>query len=203
MAIASVDFPSEESEFDKAGLTKIESELVAPYRVAESPAHLECKVQEIIPLGDKGGAGHLIICKVVMMHVAEFVLDENGKIDPHKIDLMGRMGRAFYVRASGDAVMPIFQAVPEIVIGYDALPEKVRNSNILSGNNLGQLAGLKTWPTMKQADAFFQQKEVLKKQLENCENQDQLFELAKNLLDEGDQREAAANLLVVGMEEKH
>ncbi len=199
MAIASVDFPSEESEFNKSGLTKIKSELVAPYRIAESPAHLECKVQEIIPLGDKGGAGHLIICKVVMMHVAESVLDEDGKINPHKIDLMGRMGRAFYVRASGQAVMPIFQSVTEIVIGYDALPEAIRNSKILTGNNLGQLAGLKTWPTMKQADAFLQQKETIKEKLAKCENQNQVFDLAKSLLDEDDQREAAANVLVSGL----
>jgi len=199
MAIASVDFPTEQSEFDKSGLTKLASEKVAPFRIAESPAHLECKVQEIIPLGDQGGAGHLIICKVVMMHVAENVLDEDGKINPHKIDLMGRMGRAFYVRASGDAVMPIFQSVPEIVIGFDQLPEKVRNSNVLTGNNLGQLAGLKVWPTRKEAENFLESNKSIQSQFENCENDDQLFKLAKKLLDDGDQREASANVLVMMM----
>ncbi len=93
MAVASVDFPTGVSEFEKTGLTPIPSDLVKAYRVAESPAHMECKVKEIIPLGENGGAGHLIICEVVRMHVAKDVLSERNRIDPHKMDLMGRMGQ--------------------------------------------------------------------------------------------------------------
>ena len=106
----------------------------------------ECKVKEIITLGDHGGAGHLILCEVVMMHIAEHVVDDNNRINPHKLDLMGRLGRAYYVRASGDAIQTIVQSVTEITIGYDKLPQKVQNSSVLRGNELGMLAGIKQIP---------------------------------------------------------
>lgn len=154
MTVTSIEYPPEVSEFEKAGLTPIPADIVRPFRVKESPAHLECKVQDIITLGEDGGAGHLVICKVVKLHVAERVLDEKGKIDPHKMDLMGRMGRAFYVRASGDAVMSIFQPVQELGIGYDQLPERFRQSSVLSANNLGQLATLTALPTAAEVAAF-------------------------------------------------
>lgn len=153
MALTSIDYPSEVSEFKKAGLTPVPADLVKPMRVEESPAQLECKVREIIPLGESGGAGHLIICEVVRMHIHEQVLDEDGKINPHKIDLMGRMGRAFYVRASGEAIHKIFQPFNVPGIGFDALPEGIRNSTVLTGNNLGMLASLPAPPTPEAIEA--------------------------------------------------
>ncbi len=147
MALTSIDYPTHISEFKKAGLTPVPSDLVKPMRVAESPAQMECKVQEIIPLGESGGAGHLIICEVVRMHLQEEVLDEDGKINPHKMDLMGRMGRAFYVRASGESIHKIFQPFNIPGIGFDNLPAGIRNSDILTGNNLGMLASLPAPPT--------------------------------------------------------
>jgi len=146
MALASVDFPAEVSEFDKTGLTPLKSEKVKPWRVAESPAQMECVVKDIIPLGQGGGAGHLVICEIVVMHVREDVLDGEGKIDPHKIDLMGRMGRAFYVRASGAAIHKIYQPFHIIGIGVDRLPQVVRRSHILTGNDLAHLGALPHWP---------------------------------------------------------
>lgn len=146
MAVTSVEFPSNINEFEKAGLTTIASEKVKPFRVKESPVQMECKVKEIITLGDHGGAGHLILCEVVMMHIAEHVVDDNNRINPHKLDLMGRLGRAYYVRASGDAIQTIVQSVTEITIGYDKLPQKVQNSSVLRGNELGMLAGIKQIP---------------------------------------------------------
>lgn len=148
MAVSSVEFPAGVDEFEKSGLTAIPSDLVKPPRVAESPAHLECKVQEIVPLGEHGGAGHLIICRVVRMHVKRSVIDENNRIDPHKIDLMGRMGRAYYVRASGDAIHTIVQSVTDIPIGYDGLPGDIRRSTVLNGNQIGLLAGLVELPSV-------------------------------------------------------
>ncbi|MCR9100025.1 MAG: flavin reductase family protein [bacterium] len=153
MALTSIDYPSEVSEFKKAGLTPVPADLVKPMRVEESPAQLECKVREIIPLGESGGAGHLIICEVVRMHIHEQVLDEDGKINPHKIDLMGRMGRAFYVRASGEAIHKIFQPFNVPGIGFDALPEGIRSSTVLTGNNLGMLASLPAPPTPEAIEA--------------------------------------------------
>ncbi|MCB0557847.1 MAG: flavin reductase family protein [Lewinellaceae bacterium] len=147
MAVASINYPKGVSEFEKAGLTPIPSDLVRPFRIKESPAHLECKVKEVIPLGEGGGAGHLIICEVLRMHIREEVLDENGKINPHKMDLVGRMGRAFYVRASGEAIHKIYQPYMPLGIGFDQLPESIRKSTVLTGNNLGMLAGLPAAPT--------------------------------------------------------
>ena len=111
MTVASISYPSDVNEFDKAGLTPIASDLVKPFRIKEAPVQMECKVNDIISLGNTGGAGNLIICEVLRMHINEEILDENQQIDPHKIDLMGRMGRAFYCRASGDAVHKIYQNV--------------------------------------------------------------------------------------------
>ncbi len=146
MAVASTDYPKGVSEFVKAGLTPLPSTLVRPFRVGESPAHLECRLKEIITLGDRGGAGHLIICEVLRIHIDEAVLDENGRINPHKMDLMGRMGRAYYVRASGEAVHTIYQDMSRPGIGFDQLPGSILHSSILTGNNLGMLAGLAEIP---------------------------------------------------------
>lgn len=147
MAIASVEFPSDVSEFDKSGLTPVSGEVVKVPMVLESPASMECTVDEIISLGEHGGAGHLIICKIHRLHVREEAIDERGRLDPHKMDLMGRMGRAFYVRASGSNVFPIVQAVTQLCIGFDQLPVDVRQSDQLTGNDLAFLAGQKEKPT--------------------------------------------------------
>ena len=141
MAIASVEFPSTISEFEKSGLTTEKAEIVSPPMVLESPASMECTVEDIITLGEHGGAGHLIICKIHRLHVREEVIDENDRIDPHKMDLMGRMGRAFYCRASGENVFPIIQPVTKICIGFDSLPKEIRTSEILTGNEIAMLAG--------------------------------------------------------------
>ncbi len=140
MAISSVEYPSEVSEFEKAGLTPVKSNCIDVNRVEEAPVNMECKVKEIITLGDHGGAGHLIICEVVLMHINEDVLDGN-RIDPHKIDLMGRMGRSFYVRASGDAVETLYQSVVDIPVGYDGLPKHILTSEVLTAMEVAKLAG--------------------------------------------------------------
>ncbi|MCC6816788.1 MAG: flavin reductase family protein [Saprospiraceae bacterium] len=154
MMVCSVDFPEGVNEFEQSGLHEDIADMVKPPLLRESPVNMECKLREIITLGDKGGAGHLIVCDVVCMHIDEKVLDEEGKIDPHKIDLMGRMGRAYYVRASGAAVsaMPQSQALP--VIGYPQLPVHIRNSKILSANDIGILSGLKHLPSQLEIDKF-------------------------------------------------
>lgn len=153
-AVASVEYPSLVNEFEKSGLTPIASELVRPFRVKESPVQMECLVRQIIPLGEEGGSGHLIICEIQRMHIDEKVLDDQGRIDPQRIDLMGRMGRAFYVRASGESVYTIFQDMAKIAIGFDQLPASARHSDVLTGNNLGYLAGLTAAPSKDTIDAL-------------------------------------------------
>lgn len=154
MAVASIQYPPSVSEFVKSGLTPIESELVRPFRVKESPVQMECKLKEVMALGDQGGAGHLIICEILRIHLQEEILDDNGQINPHKIDLVGRMGRAYYVRASGEAIHTIYQPVDTLGIGFDQLPPSARNSSILSANNLGQMAGLPAAPTVEEIEAL-------------------------------------------------
>jgi len=146
MALCSIEYDADVNEFEKAGFTPLPSERVRPFRVAESPVQMECVVEKILPLGEGGGAGNLIICRIVLMHIAEHILTDSGRIDPHKIDLMGRMGRFYYARASGDAVVEIIQKVTDLGVGFDALPEHVRHSTVLTGNELAQIAALMVLP---------------------------------------------------------
>lgn len=154
MAVASAQFPKGVDEFKKSGLTPVPSDLVRPFRVGESPVNMECKVTDIITLGDQGGAGHLIICEMLRMHILEDVLDERGRIVPDKLDLMGRIGRSYYVRASGSAIHTIVQAIEAPCIGFDSLPDSIRLSHVFSGNNLGQLAGLSEVPKQEEVLAL-------------------------------------------------
>lgn len=146
MALTSVEFSSEDSEFEKTGLTPVDSETISVPGVAESPVNMECKVKDIITLGEHGGAGHLIICEVQLMHIDEHVIEDN-RINPHKMDLVGRMGRSYYVRASGDAILSLYQSVKSKPIGYEALPQVAKKSRVLSGNDIGALASLEEMPT--------------------------------------------------------
>lgn len=195
MAVASVEFDSSVSEFEKSGLTPIPSDIVKPARVKESPVQFECKVKEILPLGENGGAGHLIICEIVKLHISEAILDENAQIDPQKIDLVGRMGRAFYARANGDAVLKIFQPVDKLVVGYDNLPDYIKSSTVLTGNNLGQLAGMFEMPKMEDAKPLLELREIQK--LRFAEDKfHALHQLAKKELDK-ENVEYAAKLLLL------
>ncbi len=185
MAVASVEFPTGVSEFHKTGLTPVASDKVAPPRVGESPAAMECIVQDIITLGDGGGAGHLIICKVVRMHVAKEVLGQNNRIDPHKMDLMGRMGRAYYVRCSGQAIHTIVQDFLPVTIGYDHLPLNIRQSTVLTGNDIGKLAGLISIPSEDEISAVRNLSEV-KIALTQQHSNTSLHYVAKLFLDKGE-----------------
>jgi len=194
MTVASVGYSSEVNEFKKAGLTPISSDVVKPFRVKESPAHMECKVREIIPLGEHGGAGHLIVCDVLRMHISESVIDDD-RIDPHKIDLMGRMGRAYYVRASGDAIHTIVQSVVKIAIGFDSLPKSVRQSTILTGNQLGIIAGLLKLPSQVDIDNIATSQEVFHITSEKGNSIDRLHRLGAKYIEEGRAEEALTVLL--------
>jgi flavin reductase (DIM6/NTAB) family NADH-FMN oxidoreductase RutF len=186
MALCSVEFPSGVNEFEKAGFTPLASEKVRPFRVAESPVHMECKVEEILPLGDKGGAGNLIICNIVLMHIAEEVLNDKGRIDPHKIDLVARMGRFYYARASGEAIFEVAQEVTAFGIGFDGLPAGIRHSNILTGNNLGQLAALLALPSEAEAMALAASDERVQAALRLSAARQELFIYAKEKLDKNE-----------------
>ncbi|HEY0029608.1 MAG TPA: flavin reductase family protein [Bacteroidia bacterium] len=153
-SLASTEYPKGTNEFIKAGFTPVASEKVKPFRVKESPAQLECIVKQVIELGDHGGAGNLIICEVVLMHVSENVLDENKQIDPNKIDLVSRMGANWYSRASGDSLFEVAKPLQNLGIGIDLIPEYIRKSNVLTGNNLGQLGNIEKLPSADEVAAY-------------------------------------------------
>lgn len=147
VTLSSVEFPKGINEFTKSGLTPIASEKIKPFRVKESPVQFECIVKDIYETGKEGGAGNLVICEIVMLHVNENVLDENGRIDPHKIDLVARMGNDYYCRASGTSVFEVTKPTTKPAIGYDNIPSHIRESEILSANNLGQLGNIEMLPS--------------------------------------------------------
>ena len=153
MSLSSTEYGEGVNEFDKAGLTMLKSDLVKPFRVAESPVQMECKVNEIVKLGTEGGAGNLIICEVVKMHVSEAVLDKNGAIDQNKLDLVSRAGGSYYSRAkSGFFEIP--KPLSTLGIGVDALPKAIRESTVLTGNDLGLLGNVENFPEEKSVLAF-------------------------------------------------
>jgi flavin reductase (DIM6/NTAB) family NADH-FMN oxidoreductase RutF len=148
MSLASCEYPKGISEFEKAGFTPIKADHVKPFLVKESPVNMECMVKQVIETGQEGGAGNLIICEMLAMHINDEVLNDAQQIDPHKIDLVARMGGDYYCRASGNAVFEVAKPNLNLGMGIDALPLSIRQSKILSGNDLGQLANVTTMPIM-------------------------------------------------------
>lgn len=153
MSLSSSEYPQGVNEFEKAGFTMLKSDVVAPFRVAESPVQFECKVTEVIHLGNEGGAGNLIVCEVVRLHIDEVVLDENGAIDQHKIDLVARAGGSFYSRAK-EGFFEIPKPISTLGIGVSAISEDIRNSKILTGNDLGMLGNVEGLPSQDNVDNF-------------------------------------------------
>jgi flavin reductase (DIM6/NTAB) family NADH-FMN oxidoreductase RutF len=198
-SLASTEYPKGVNEFIKAGLTPIASERIKPFRVKESPVQMECKVREVIELGNEGGAGNLIICEILLIHVSESVLDEQGSIDPDKIDLVGRMAGDWYCRASGKALFKVAKPLLTRGIGVDGIPAHIRESHILTGNNLGQLGNVEHMPALeavaqyKQSGAISEAYELYGKNLNRLE--DHLHHIAKCLLDDGKIEEAWKVLL--------
>jgi flavin reductase (DIM6/NTAB) family NADH-FMN oxidoreductase RutF len=149
MNIAAAPWEHGVSEFEKAGFTPVASDLVKPFRVAESPVQIECKVIDIKEFGDGGGSGKLIMAQVVKMHVKEEVLGEDGKIDPFKMNLVGRMGGSWYCLPERDSMFELSQPM-KVTLGYDRYPNEVRLSKVLTGNDLGRLAGIQGEPTQEE-----------------------------------------------------
>lgn len=153
-SLASVEYPKGTNEFIKAGFTPIASELVKPPRVAEAPVQFECIVKQVIPLGDQHGAGNLILAEIKIMHIQEDILDAEGKIDQEKIDLVARLGGDWYCRVTKANLFKVAKPVRTMGIGVDSIPDSIRNSAILTGNNLGQLGNVETLPTPEELELF-------------------------------------------------
>lgn len=191
MSLSSTEYPDGVNEFTKSGLTELQSEVVKPPRVLESPASFECKVNEVIALGNEGGAGNLIICEVVLAHFSEHILNDKNKIDPFKLDAVARMGGNWYTRAHGNSIFEIPKPIRNLGIGYDQIPEHIKNSTILTANNLGRLGNIEAVPSKEDSDKYKTNDEV-----SQCNNDVVLLhKLAQNLLNEGMVEEAWKVLL--------
>jgi flavin reductase (DIM6/NTAB) family NADH-FMN oxidoreductase RutF len=159
-SLASTEYPKGVNEFIKAGFTQVPSSKIKPPRVGESPISMECKVLQIIQTGDQGGAGNLVICEVLLMHIDEKVLNAEGKIDPWKLDAVARLGGDWYCRVNGDSIFKVPKPLEKLGIGFDQIPERIRYSKTLTGNDLGMLANIERLPDQNSIQEFGKREDV-------------------------------------------
>lgn len=154
MSLASTEFDEGINEFEKAGFTPVPSQFVKPFRVAESPASFECRVEQIIRTGDKGGAGNLVICRILALHINEKFIDFSGKVKQSEMDLVGRLGYEFYSRTNADAIFEVPKPRKSDAIGFDGLPPAIRESEFFSGNELARFASCSRLFTAKEISDY-------------------------------------------------
>lgn len=159
-SLASTEYPKGVNEFVKAGFTEVPSTIVKPPRVGESPISMECKVLQIIQTGDGGAAGNLVICEILLMHIKEEILDADGRIDPWKLDAVARLGGDYYCRVQGDSIFKVPKPLEKTGIGIDQMPENIRRSKILTGNDLGLLGNVEKLPDQDSIAEFKNRNEV-------------------------------------------
>ena len=181
MSLSSTEYPEGVNEFKKAGFTMLPSDIVAPYRVAESPVQFECIVNDIIALGTEGGAGNLVICEVVKIHIHKSVLDENQMIDQHKIDVVSRLGGNWYSRAN-EGLFEVEKPLNTLGIGVDMIPNFIKESGYFDGNDLGKLGNIETIPNEEEITIFVKENFEVKAVL-SSDDFDTKFKKAKEYLD--------------------
>jgi flavin reductase (DIM6/NTAB) family NADH-FMN oxidoreductase RutF len=205
-SLASTEYPTGVNEFVKAGFTEIASSHVAPPRVAEAPVALECRVNDVVALGDGPGAGNLVICEVLAIHIDSRVLDEDGRLDQDRLDLVGRLGGDWYVRAQGDALFEVEKPIATRGIGVDALPRSVRLSTILTGNDLGKLGNIEMLPLQSEVEEFMLHhriQSIFRQYADPIERREALHQYAKEQLEKGKIRKAWKTLLVDRLNTHH
>jgi flavin reductase (DIM6/NTAB) family NADH-FMN oxidoreductase RutF len=198
-SLSSTEYARGINEFTKAGFTQVASTHVAPPRVAEAPVALECRVNEVVALGDGPGAGNLVICEVISIHINDQVLDDEGRLDQDRLDLVGRLGGDWYVRAHGDALFEVEKPLATKGIGVDALPRSVRLSTVLTGNDLGKLGNVELLPLQSDVEEFMQHhriQTIFRQYADPIERREALHQYAKEQLDKGKVHKAWKALLV-------
>lgn len=181
-SLSSTEYKDGVNEFEKAGLTMVPSEKVRPFRVGESPVQFECEVVEVIGLGDQGGAGNLVVCEVVKMHVSEDVLDAEGGIDQYKIDLVSRMGGNWYSRAN-QGLFEVEKPLSTLGLGVDHIPDEAKRSGVFTGNDLGILGNVEVLPTAEEVEGFVEGNPELKQIIESGDAKKK-YQVAKKYLEE-------------------
>ena len=205
-SLSSTEYPTGTNEFTKAGFTQVASKHVAPPRVAVAPVALECRVNDVVALGDGPGAGNLVICEVVAIHIDSRVLDEDGRLDQDRLDLVGRLGGDWYVRAQGDALFEVEKPIATRGIGVDALPRSVRLSTILTGNDLGKLGNIEMLPLQSEVEEFMQHhriQSIFRQYADPIERREALHQYAQEQLEKGKIRKAWKALLVDRLNTHH
>ncbi len=199
MSLASTEYGQGVNEFTKSGFTEAKSEKIKPPRVAESPVAFECIVKQIIETGTEGGAGNLVICEVVFIHINDEILDENGKIDPIKLDPIGRMGGNWYSRAK-EGIFEVEKPLSKLGVGVDAIPEGIRLSKVLTGNDLGKLGNVEELPSQEEISEMAKHEVVQKIITENAGQPEKLEKAlhlhAHELLTKGEVAKAWKVLMV-------
>lgn len=200
-SLSSTEYDKGVDEFVKSGLTPLPSDLVKPFRVKESPVQLECKVNQVIELAQTPGAGNLIICELLRIHVNPSIMDDRGRINQQKIDLVARLGGDWYCRASGPALFEVEKPVRTKGLGVDRIPERIRYSRYLTGNNLGQLGNTEQLPDTDDIEIYkkinLELAALMMEHLPHEELEQRTHILAKKYLDEGKVTEAWKILLAV------
>lgn len=197
MSLSSTEYPDGVNEFIKSGLTEVASDIVKPPRVQEAPVQFECKVNDVIALGNQGGAGNLVIAEVVKLHIKETVLDADGKIDANKIDAVARMGGNWYNR-SREGMFEVIKPIKTRGIGVDALPKSIKNSKILSGNDLGVLGNSEKIPTSSEVKEYLNL-EAEKSVDIQTNNKENIQKQAQKMLQKGNVLEAFKLLLAIDL----
>ena len=197
MSLSSTEYPEGVNEFIKSGLTEVASDIVKPPRVQEAPVQFECKVNDVIALGNQGGAGNLIIAEVVKLHIKKTVLDADGKIDANKIDAVARMGSNWYNR-SREGMFEVIKPIKTRGIGVDALPESIKNSKILSGNDLGVLGNSEKIPTPSEVKEYLNLEAEKSVDIQTS-NKETIQKQAQNMLQKGNVLEAFKLLLAIDL----
>ena len=195
MSLSSCEYDRGINEFTKAGFTEAPSLTVRPPRVAEAPVSFECEVKDVIALGIEGGAGNLILCEVKKMHVQENILNSEGRIDPYKLDAVARLGGDFYCRVQGDAIFELPKPVANKGIGVDQIPLPIRNSKILTGNNLGRLGNIEQLPSAEETKDYLNNNVEWRQLAEKKPNEADIHRFAQQLLEKKQVKEAWIALL--------
>jgi flavin reductase (DIM6/NTAB) family NADH-FMN oxidoreductase RutF len=204
MSLASTEYDKGVNEFLKAGFTEEKSVMVKPPRVKEAPVAFECKVLQVLPVGEGGGAANLVICEIVLAHINENILDDAGKIDPFKLDPVARMGGDWYCRATGQSLFEIEKPLRNRGIGVDSIPEEIRNSEVLTGNNLGRLGNVEALPSEAEVEAFAEEPQVQEIRVRFRNDQESfqfyLHKLAQEFIEKGNTKDAWKVLLQKSLE---
>ena len=199
MSLASTEYEKGVNEFVKSGFTQESSKLVSPPRVKESPVSFECKVLQVLPVGEGGGSANLVICEVLLMHISESILNNNQQVDPFRLDAVARMGGDWYCRANGEALFEIPKPIRNRGIGVDQIPETIRNSPVLTGNNLGRLGNAEVLPSKAEIEEFSRSSEMVEMKMRFKNDAESyyfhLHQFAKEVLELGDLRKAWLILL--------